>query len=138
VLVNYGDRVGYANTFAEALDQVFGAGAGDAAADSGSGGRAAPPPATSTTPAPAPSTTPAPSTAAPPATGGGTGTSPAMDAAVKAINDALTALANATRAGDFAAIGKAQSDLQAAVTAYQAAQAAQAAAGSSSPASPTG
>ena len=29
VLVNYGDRVGYANTLAEALDQVFGAGAGE-------------------------------------------------------------------------------------------------------------
>src|SRR3954467_5305256 len=35
VLVNYGDRVGYGNTLAEALDQVFGAGAGSAAADSG-------------------------------------------------------------------------------------------------------
>src|SRR3712207_7787411 len=35
VLVNYGDRVGYANTLAEALDQVFGAGAGEAAVDSG-------------------------------------------------------------------------------------------------------
>ena len=29
VLVNYGDRVGYADTLAEALDQVFGAGAGE-------------------------------------------------------------------------------------------------------------
>ena len=35
VLVNYGDRVGYANTLAEALDQVFGAGAGESATDSG-------------------------------------------------------------------------------------------------------
>src|SRR4051794_31395426 len=33
VLVNYGDRVGYANTLAAALDQVFGAGAGEAAVD---------------------------------------------------------------------------------------------------------
>ena len=34
VLVNYGDRVGYADTLAEALDQVFGAGAGEVANDS--------------------------------------------------------------------------------------------------------
>src|SRR3954454_12147431 len=31
VLVNYGDRVGYADTLEEALDQVFGAGAGESA-----------------------------------------------------------------------------------------------------------
>ena len=58
-----------------------------------------------------------------------------MDAAVQDINDALTALADATRAGDFARIGQAQADLQSAVDAYQAAQSA---AGSSTPASPTG
>src|SRR3954463_12557030 len=37
VLVNYSGRVGYADTLGEALDEVFGAGAGDAA-DAGSGG----------------------------------------------------------------------------------------------------
>ena len=35
VLVNYADRIGYANTLSEALDQVFGAGAGQTATDSG-------------------------------------------------------------------------------------------------------
>jgi hypothetical protein len=54
---------------------------------------------------------------------------------VQGINDALTALADATKAGDFAAIGQAQADLQSAVDAYRAAQAA---AASSSAATPTG
>ena len=58
--------------------------------------------------------------------------SAARDAAVTAINDALTALADATRAGDFAAIGEAQSRLQDAVEAYQAAN------GQTAPATPTG
>src|SRR3712207_8435002 len=31
VLVNFGDRIGYADTLEEALDQVFGAGAGNSA-----------------------------------------------------------------------------------------------------------
>ena len=48
------------------------------------------------------------------------------------INAALTALADAQRAGDFARIGQAQADLQAAVQAYQAAN------GQAAPASPTG
>jgi uncharacterized protein len=127
VLVNYGDKVGYADTFAEALDQVFGDGAGDAAADSGT----TPAPAAPTSPAPAPSDTAAPAPA-PPAAGGGTGDTAARDAAVTAINDALTALADATKAGDFAAIGEAQAQLQAAVQAYQAAN------GQTAPATPTG
>src|SRR3954454_2210209 len=37
VLVNYGDRVGYGNTLEDALDQVFGAGAGEAAVGGGTG-----------------------------------------------------------------------------------------------------
>ena len=47
-----------------------------------------------------------------------------MDKAVSDINAALDALANAQRAGDFAAQGQALEDLQTAVEAYQAAQAA--------------
>jgi uncharacterized membrane protein (UPF0182 family) len=125
VLVNYGDKVGYADTFALALAQVFGPGAGDAAADSGGGG---------TTPAPSSPTTTQPSdpaapTTAPPAGGGGGST--ALDEAVRDINSALTALANAQRNGDFTGIGQAQADLQRAVEAYQAAQ-------QSAAASPTG
>ena len=41
-----------------------------------------------------------------------------------AINDALDALADAQRSGDFAAQGQALEDLQTAVEAYQEAQAA--------------
>ncbi len=127
VLVNYGDRVGYADTLSEALDQVFGAGAGDVATDSGGGST----PAAPTTAAPSPSAAPTTAAPAPPATGGG-GADAATAAAVSAINAALAALAQAQQSGNFAAIGQAQQDLATAVAAYQAAQSASAAA------SPTG
>ncbi|MGY1745358.1 UPF0182 family membrane protein [Blastococcus sp. SYSU D00695] len=121
VLVNYGDRVGYANTLSEALDQVFGAGAGDIATDGGTGT-----PPDSGTPPTSPSPTPPPSSAppsAPPADGGG-GSTPGLDQAVTQLDAALQALADAQRSGDFAAQGQALADLQRAVEAYQAAQAA--------------
>ncbi|MGR6965821.1 UPF0182 family membrane protein [Geodermatophilus sp. URMC 61] len=115
VLVNYGDRVGYANTLAEALDQVFGAGAGEAAVDN----EDAPAP-TGQPDAPA---TPTPAPAPPPADGGtATPSTPEMQQAVQAINDALAALETAQRNGDFAGQGQALEDLQEAVTAYQTAQ----------------
>src|SRR3954447_3583798 len=129
VLVNYGDRVGYANTLAEALDQVFGAGAGSSATDNdgtAGGGTATP-------------TTPASPSPAPPADGGQTGGSnPALDKAVTDLNAALAAYQAALRSGDFAATGNALAQLQSAVQEYQAAQ--QAAGASSAPAtaSPTG
>jgi uncharacterized membrane protein (UPF0182 family) len=131
VLVDYGDRVGYGNTLAEALDQVFGAGAGKTAIDSGqsSGGGGASP----TTPAPAPTTTPAPTTSPP--SNNNAPSNPAVDKAVQDINAALDALATAQRNGDFAAIGKAESDLQKAVQEYQSARSPSASA--SSPASRT-
>jgi uncharacterized protein len=113
VLVNYGDRVGYADTLSEALDQVFGAGAGESATDS-DGTPEAPEDPAPTTPTEPP---------APPADGGTTA-SPALDDAVAGITDALDALEQAQRNGDFAAQGQALADLQAAVDAYQAAQAA--------------
>jgi uncharacterized membrane protein (UPF0182 family) len=119
VLVNYGDKVGYADTFAEALTQVFGQGAGDAAADSGSGGTSTQAPASPSTTAP--SGTAAPTTTPPADGGGGTAGSAALDKAVADLDAAISALATAQRNGDFAGIGKAQSDLQAAVQEYQAA-----------------
>jgi uncharacterized membrane protein (UPF0182 family) len=113
VLVNYGDRVGYANTLAEALDQVFGAGAGEAAVDNDEA-----PPTTDQPDAPATPTPP------PPADGGTeTPSTPEMQQAVEAINNALAALQTAQRNGDFAGQGQALEDLQEAVTAYQTAQA---------------
>jgi uncharacterized membrane protein (UPF0182 family) len=113
VLVNFGESVGYADTLKEALDQVFGAGAGEAAA-----GGPAPAP---TTPAPE---TPAPTTAAPatptaPPADGGTPTTPDMDAAVSDIQSALQHLQTAQRDGDFAGQGQALEDLQTAVDKYQ-------------------
>src|SRR3954470_24927887 len=80
VLVNYADRVGYADTLGEALDQVFGAGAGQSATDSGGsndGGTSTPPPTTSP---PSATTTPPP-----PADGGGGTTNPGLDQAVTDI-----------------------------------------------------
>jgi uncharacterized protein len=114
VLVNFGDRIGYADTLEEALDDVFGPGAGESAAATDV------PPADDGTQPTEPSTPTTPST--PPAAGGTS--SPGMDAAVADINAALDALAEAQRAGDFGAQGQALEDLQAAVEAYQAAQAA--------------
>ncbi|RBY86493.1 membrane protein [Blastococcus sp. TF02A-30] len=119
VLVNFGDRIGYGNTLAEALDQVFGPGAGQVATDSdgqpeegdtGAEGTPTETPETTTPPAPAPD-------------GGGAAT-PEMDAAVADINAALSALADAQRNGDFAGQGQALERLQTAVEAYQSAQAA--------------
>jgi len=132
VLVNYADQIGYANTLSEALDQVFGAGAGQTATDRGSAPSASGGGATAT-PTPTPS---------PPA-GAGTVSNPAMNQAVSQINAALSALAAAQKSGDFAGIGKAEADLQKAVTAYQSAQkaassASKAGAASSAPATPTG
>jgi uncharacterized membrane protein (UPF0182 family) len=118
VLVNYGDRVGYANTFAQALDQVFGAGAGDSAADSRTGGTPSPTP---TTPTPTPPSNSATPTTVPPDGGGAATNTAARDQAVAAINAALSALSTAQKAGDFVAIGQAQADLQKAVRAYEAA-----------------
>jgi len=117
VLVNYGDRVGYGNTLAEALDQVFGAGAGSAAADSGNA-----PSDGTTSPTSSAPTSAAPTTSPP--SGGSGGVNPALTQAVGAIDTALDELATAQRNGDFAAIGKAESDLQKAVAAYKSAQAA--------------
>lgn len=120
VLVNYGDRVGYADTLAEALDQVFGPGAGESAVDSDDtgvdGDASGDLPETPETPAPE---TPVD----PPVNGGGdTPSTPQMADAVADMNAALEALATAQRDGDFAGQGQALEDLQAAVTAYQEAQ----------------
>ncbi|RBY91838.1 membrane protein [Blastococcus sp. TBT05-19] len=112
VLVNYGDRVGYADTLGEALDQVFGDGAGQSATDGEPAGDG------DTEPTPSPTTPP------PPPPGGGTTPTPGLDAAVAEMNAVLGRLADAQRAGDFAAQGQALADLQRAVEAYQQAQAA--------------
>lgn len=123
VLVGFGDSIGYADTLEEALDQIFGAGAGGAATGSGTSTTTPTTPSTTTPKTTAPTTTPPAQDAGP--------TSPAMDQAVADIQKALQALKTAQRNGDFAAQGKALADLQDAVDAYQAAK-------SSASASPTG
>jgi uncharacterized membrane protein (UPF0182 family) len=130
VLVNYGDKIGYANTLAQALDQVFGAGAGQSATDSGGS-----PTTGGSSPTPTPTTT-APSTSSPNG-GSGASSNPAMNQAVSDINGALAALASAQKSGDFAGIGKAEADLQKAVSAYQSAQRSGAASANKSGAKPT-
>jgi uncharacterized protein len=112
VLVNYGDRVGYGDTLEQALDQVFGAGAGEAAAGDGD---------TPSTDEPTRPTGPAAPTT--PAPDGGTPGNAGMDQAVSDIQAALQALETAQRNGDFAGQGQALEDLQAAVDAYHQAQA---------------
>jgi uncharacterized protein len=124
VLVNYGDRVGYADTLAEALDQVFGAGAGEVANDSDED-PSTDEPTDEPTGTPTPTSPSSPTTTSPPPDGGGTpGDVAGLEDEVTAINDALDALAEAQRSGDFAAQGEALEDLQTAVEAYQDAQAA--------------
>jgi uncharacterized membrane protein (UPF0182 family) len=117
VLVNYGGRIGYADTLGEALDEVFGAGAGQGAVDSDGG---ATPPEDDETASPTPTTEPATPTT--PAPGGGSTADPNLDEAVRNLDAALKALADAQRSGDFEGQGRALADLQKAVEAYQAAQ----------------
>jgi hypothetical protein len=105
VLVAYGDRIGYAPTLGEALDQIFGAGAGDASAAPDQQ-------------APAQTGTP------PSAVNPSVGTSPAMRQAVSDLSDALARLRQAQASGDFAAQGKALADLDAAGRRFDAAQSA--------------
>jgi uncharacterized protein len=115
VLVNYGDKVGYGNTLEDALDQVFGAGAGEAAVGGGTGSGGTPTQAPTTPTPTAPTTTP-------PADGNGRSGNAAMDQAVTEIQAALQALQTAQRNGDFAGQGTALQQLQTAVEAYQKAQ----------------
>jgi hypothetical protein len=117
VLVNFGGRIGYSNTLAGALDEVFGSGAGEVATDSDGEGTPTPSDGGAATPTPTPTPTPAPD-------GGNTGGSPDVDAALADVDAALDALADAQAGRNFAAQGQALEDLDAAVQAYRDAQAA--------------
>lgn len=106
VLVAYADRIGYAPTLREALNQVFGAGAGDAITLPG---QDQVPDQGATPPTPA-------------AVGGVV--SPEMSQAVTDISEALKRLRQAQGAGDFTAQGKALADLDAATKRFDTAAAA--------------
>jgi uncharacterized membrane protein (UPF0182 family) len=109
VLVAYGDRIGYAPTLREALNQVFGAGAGDATVSPYQQAQA-----------------PNQSGAQPPAAAGvgAGGTNQTMRQAVNDIADALKRLRTAQANGDFTAQGKALADLDAATKRFDTAAAA--------------
>jgi uncharacterized membrane protein (UPF0182 family) len=128
VIVNYQGKIGYGDSLAQGLDQVFGAGTGDSAADGGSTGGSTSPPTTS-----------APTTTAPPSGGGGDVVVDSATAqAIAAIQQALQDLATAQQSGNFAAVGTAQQALADASRAFEAAQSSASASASSAPASPTG
>ena len=118
VLVAFNNRVGYAPTLAEALDEVFGEGAGAASTTPDEEG---PPPTSPTSP-----------TSPPPP--GGEGTSSELEQAVADITDALRRIKEAQAAGDFAALGDAYADLDAATKRFEQARAA---AGNQTTAPPT-
>jgi uncharacterized protein len=120
VLVNFGDRIGYGDTLAEALDQVFGAGAGQVANDSDEDTTVDGEESEGPTSPPATDEPTEPADPTPTAPGGDGGAT--QEEAVADINAALADLEAAQRDGDFAAQGQALEELQAAVKAYQAAQ----------------
>jgi hypothetical protein len=95
VLVAYGDRIGYAPTLREALNQVFVASGATILPDQQV-------------------TVPNEGSTPPPAASGPGAASPALRQAVTDIADALNRLRQAQAAGDFAAQGKALADLDAA------------------------
>jgi uncharacterized membrane protein (UPF0182 family) len=106
VLVAFGDKIGYAATLNEALDQLFGGNSGATAGDSQKEGTTAPPGSSGTG-----GSTPNPSAQAQ--------LSKALADASQAIKDGQTALGK----GDFAAYGAAQQRLSAAIAAAMAAEA---------------
>ncbi|MHB1490959.1 MAG: UPF0182 family membrane protein [Cellulomonas sp.] len=110
VLVSFGDTVGFSDTLSGALDQVFGGNSGATTTDG-----------TTVTPTP----TPAPSGGTSTGTGG-TVNATARAALAQALTEANAAIAagqKALAAGDFAAYGTAQTNLQKAIEAAVAAEA---------------
>ncbi|MFC0114098.1 UPF0182 family protein [Kibdelosporangium aridum] len=124
VLVAYKNRVGFAATLSEALDQVFGAGSGSSTTQPGQGGGTTPP----TTSGP-----PGTSTPAPPAVGG---VSPELNQAIADVNTAVAKVRSAEQTGGLAELGKAIEELDAALKKYEQAKAAAPPPTSASPSAP--
>ncbi len=101
VLVAFGSNVAIGDNLAEALDKLFGAGAGQQAP--GGPSTTSPPPTGS-------------ATSGPPATGGSV--SPQLAQAIRDIGTAINNLKAAYRSGNLAQIGQAQEALQQAVTEF--------------------
>ena len=119
VLVAFGDRVAFAPTLKEALDSLFGAGAGQQAPDAGQN-PGTPPTATPSGLSP-PTGSARPTTPAPP---GGTGNtlSPALTQALDQLSRAYANLQAAYRTGDVSQIGAAQTEVNRAAAAVAAAR----------------
>jgi uncharacterized protein len=111
VLAAFGNKVGFDPDVRTALTEVFGQGTGDVATPPSQDNRT-----TGTSPPSSASTT---ATSPPPAGA----TSPELDAAVKAIDAAITHLRSAVQSGNFAEQGKAMEELDAATKQYDAAKA---------------
>jgi uncharacterized membrane protein (UPF0182 family) len=134
VAMMYNDRVGYGPTVSDALDKLFGKGAGATATgpaptDVPAGQPPAAPPPTDGQPpaAPPPSAgqapeVPTPIAAVPPGPGGTTQLSAAKAAALQEVNAALDAVRQAQQSGNFAQYGQALQRLDDAMTKYTSAK----------------
>ncbi len=114
VAVAFGDKIAWAGSLDDALNDLFGGSSGAQAGDTGTSTPAVPEAGGTPTriPTPGATTTPAPSTSAPTA-------APDAAALAQALKDAEAAYAagqTALKAGDFAAYGEAQAKLKAALS----------------------
>jgi uncharacterized membrane protein (UPF0182 family) len=107
VLVAFGDRVAFAESLTEALDTLFGAGAGSQAPDRGDASNTSPTP--TPTPSGSGSASPSPSSPAPSGTGGTV--SAQLQAALTQLATAYTDLQSAYKSGNVTRIGEAQTAL---------------------------
>ena len=113
VAVAFGDKIAWAGSLDDALNDLFGGSSGAQAGDTGATTPETPAPGTTPTPTPS-ATTGASTTTAKPTTPAPTGT-PNAAALAKALKDAQAAYAEgeaALKAGDFAAYGAAQQKLK--------------------------
>jgi uncharacterized membrane protein (UPF0182 family) len=127
VLVAFGDRIAFEDRLSDALDTLFGPGAGTSAPDQNAPPTTPGAPTSPSGPTSSPTNPPGSPTSPPP---GGSGAGGSVGAALTDVDSAVSELQSAYRSGDFTRIGQALTNLQKAVDAYEKAR-------SSSPASPT-
>ncbi len=124
----YNDKIGYGPTVGDALNGLFGPGAGATATGiqpTEPGAAPIPParpPSPGAPPAPAAPPGPPPPAAVPPSPDGSTTLSPAKAAALQEIQAAIGAAKDAQKKGDFAAYGAALQRLDDAINRYNAAK----------------
>jgi uncharacterized membrane protein (UPF0182 family) len=123
VAMMYNDKIGYGPTVGDALNGLFGPGAGATATGiqpTEPGAAPIPPASPASPPAPAAPPGPPPPTAVPPSPDGSTTLSPAKAAALQEIQTAIGAAKDAQKKGDFAAYGAALQRLDDAINKYNA------------------